>query len=922
MPLITSPIPNFIGGVSQQPPAIRATNEAEAIDNAVPSPVEGLMKRPPSEHISAVANSSGTLRTCSLTQPPFIHMIERDESERYLLSVQQDGTLDIYDLAGNRKTLYVDGATTLGTATADQRKILTIGDVSFILNTTTTVTAPATLSSSTPTNYARSGLLWVRQANYNREHTVKLKAGATTTIFTHHTRTKVITQPGSSGTDGTYTNVQLTYVFGTKAATYPTATIVVSGGKVTKVNLLTNGNEWESANLSVKLTATPANIGNVNNFEVEIAALATGEVGTEHVADALFTGDCAGYIGPVGGIDAHATYGNSTHHDGVIYLQSTADFTVELVDDFAGEGIIFIRDEVVRFEDLPPTAPHGYTVRVLGSPESDIDDYYVKFVADNGTFSRGIWEETVAPGVKYLWTNSTLPAILIRQSDGTFMLKYADGSTPGSNVPAGADYSTYKWTNRLVGNDETNPYPSFLGLKIQEMVLHQNRLGFMSGENIVFSEVSSFFNFFRTTTLDLLDSDIIDIASSSPRIGKILAAIPFNRDLILFTPNSQMVLRGGDVLSPKSIALIPAADYENQASIVKPVASANSIFFTYSNGDYVGMRELIPQPALDGAYLANDLTNNVARYIPGLPTHLTATTHDNIAFIVSQGNLYGYRYFTVNNERVQSAWFRFTFADSSVISGAFAKAIWAGFVESDLYIAVLRTATNSSTAFITYEKIRMGAGISDSAVSSRDWLTHLDQRKYYAAGTGTYNSTTGRTTFTLAKPLSHGNVQVVGTNGYVLSKTGGTNYSEPTAGTVVVNGDWSARAVWIGVPYTMTFQFSTQYLKGAAGRGQAALVSGRYQLRYLTLQYADTAYFRVTAEIKTEDTYVYPFTGEIIGTGVIGVTNISSGAVRIPVFSKNDNLILKIINDSHMPSKFLSGEMEAYYNDRAQRYNA
>lgn len=922
MPLLTSSIPNLIGGVSQQPPSIRSTNEAEAIDNAVPSPVEGLMKRPPTEHIAAVANASGTLRTCSTSQPPFIHMIERDESERYILCIQENGTMDIYDLAGNRKTLYIDGATTLGTATADQRKVLTIGDVSFIANTTTTVTAGATLSTANPTNYNRAGLLWIRQSNYNREHTVKLTSGGTTTVFTHHTRTREITNAGSSGTNGVYTNVQLTYVSGTKALTYPTATITVSGGKVTVVKILTDGTEWESSNLSVKLSATPANIGNVNNFEVLIESLSSGEIGTEHVAEALFKGDCAGYIGPVGGIDAHGTYGSSTHQDGVIYLQSSSDYTVELVDDFSGEGIIFIRDEVVRFEDLPPSAPHGYTVRVMGSPESDIDDYYVKFVADNGTFSRGVWEETVAPGVKYQWTNSTMPAILIRQSDGTFMLKYADGTTPGSNVPVGANYNTYKWTERLVGNDDTNPYPSFLGLKIQEMVFHQNRLGFMSGENIVFSETSEFFNFFRTTTLDLLDSDPIDVASSSPRVGKIMAAIPFNRDLILFTPNSQMVLRGGEVLSPKQIALIPAADYENQSSTVKPFPSANSIFFTYANGGYVGMRELVPQPALDGAYLANDLTNNVARYIPGSPTHLTATTHDNIAFIVSQGNLYGYRYFNANNERVQSAWFRFTFNDSSTISGSFAKAIWAGFVESDLYIAMLRTATNSTTAFVTLEKIRMGAGINDVTVSGKNWVTNLDQRKYYAAGQGTYNSGTGKTTFTLAKPLSHGNVQVVGTNGYVLTKSGGTNYSEPTAGTVVVNGDWSNRAVWIGVPYTMTYQFSTPYLRGAAGRGQAALLSGRYQLRYLTLQYADTAYFRVTAEVKNEDTYVYPFTGEIIGTGVIGTTNISSGTVRIPVFSKNDNLTVKIINDSHMPSKFLSGEMEAYYNDRAQRYNA
>jgi hypothetical protein len=38
------------------------------------------------------------------------------------------------------------------------------------------------------------------------------------------------------------------------------------------------------------------------------------------------------------------------------------------------------------------------------------------------------------------------------------------------------------------------------------------------------------------------------------------------------------------------------------------------------------------------------------------------------------------------------------------------------------------------------------------------------------------------------------------------------------------------------------------------------------------------------------------------------------------VFSKNDNLTIKIINDSPLPSKILSGEIEAFYNDRATRF--
>lgn len=930
MPLITSPIPNLIGGVSQQPAVVRASNEAETILNAVPSPVEGLMKRPPTEHIALVTDGTSP-RVVPASEPLFVHMIERDETYKYLLVVQYNGTADIYDLNGNRKTLFVHDSASLGTASGDNRKALTIGDVTFIANCTTTVAASNSTASQTPSNYNRACLVWIRQANYNRSHTVKLTSGGTTSTFIHATRDVKIKTPGSSGTDGTYNNIQLTYSSGVKADTYPTARIVVSGGKVTDVRILTDGTGWEGS-ISTILTANSASIGNVNNFEVEITSSTSGPIGTAHIAESLFNGNSAGYIGPYLGIDGTSPYSASTYADGVIYVQSsTNDFTIAVEDDFAGEGISVVRDQVERFEDLPPTAPHGYTVKIVGAPESNVDDYYVKFVADDGVFSRGIWVETVAPGVKYAWNNATLPLILIRQTNDTFMLKKADGTTPtvGQGLPTGSSatlYNGYKWTERLVGNDDTNPYPSFLGLKIKDMVFHQNRLGIMAGENIIFSETSEFFNFFRTTTLDLLDTDTIDVASANPRVANITAAIPFNRDLILFTATSQLVLRGGDILSPRSVAILLASEFENQASIVRPVPSANSIFFTYTNGKYVGLRELIPQPALDGAYLANDLSNNVPRFIPMTPIHMAATTHDNIAMLLSGGNAYGYRYFDAGNERVQSAWFQFTFPNSATASGDYARVVWNGFLESDMYMVFLRRAgaASSTNCYITIEKMRMGAGLNDAAISSRNWITHLDQRKYYAAGQGSYNSTTGKTTFTLHTPLSYvaGKTAVVTRDGYSLTTSGGTVYDGTTAGTIQVNGDWSAVPVWIGTPYTMQYTFSTPYLKGAAGRGSAALLTGRNQLRYLTLQYAETGYFRAEVSIKNEATYTYPFSGEITGVASIGSTNLVTGTFRIPVYSKHDNMTLTLYNDSPLPSKILSGEWELFYNDRATRFNA
>lgn len=846
--LITTPIPNLIGGVNQQPPSIRASNEAEVMDNAVPSPVEGLTKRPPTEHIAAVSDGTN-LRHISSTETVFVHLIERDEAEKYLLIVQENGTADIYDLSGNRKTLYIDGATTLGTAVRSKRKALTIGDVTFLVNGTT---VPAALNGAgntvtqTPTNYNRACLVWIKQANYDRDHSIKITE-----------------------------------------ATTPTATV----------------------------------------FTVKHDGPSNGAVGTDYVATALFSGG-ANYTGPTGGLVAQARFTGSTKVDNVIYIvNSTNNFTAQVADDFGGDGMVFIRDQVERFEDLPPTAPHNYMVRVVGTPESEFDDYWVQFKADDGTFSRGIWQECPAPGSLYKWNTATLPVILIRQSNGTFMLKYADGTTPATNVPAGANYTGYKWTDRLVGSDTTNPFPSFTGIPIQDMVFYQNRLGFMSGENIVFSETSEFFNFFRTTVLDLLDSDPIDVASSSPRVGKIVSAVPFNRDLILFTPTSQLVLRGGEILSPKQVAIISVAEFDSQASVVEPIPSASSVFFTFGNGGFSGMRELVPQPALDGSYLANDLTTNVARYIPGTPVHLAASTHENLAVVVGgDGSLYCYKYYDQGGSRIQSAWFRFTFLDASVFDENPPKVVWAGFVESDLYVVFTRPRSNKRS-FITIEKIRMGVGANDVAISGEEWLTHIDQRIFVDASVapGTYNSATGLTTFTLPKPASYvaGRTRVVTASGVILNTVSGTlfNTSTEAAGTVSVIGDYSTTDVWIGTTFVKTYQFSTPYIKGRAGRGDAAMLTGRYQLRYLTLQYANTGYFRIEAQIKNESTFSYPFTGEILGTSNLDSANILTGAFRVPIFSKNENLTLKIVNDSPLPSKILSGDIEASYNDRATRYS-
>ena len=82
---------------------------------------------------------------------------------------------------------------------------------------------------------------------------------------------------GTGYTNGTYTGVQLTYVSGATATTYPTANIVVSGGVVTSVTLATPGAGF--TNTGTVLTATAASIGGTGSgFSIPVTALANGTI--------------------------------------------------------------------------------------------------------------------------------------------------------------------------------------------------------------------------------------------------------------------------------------------------------------------------------------------------------------------------------------------------------------------------------------------------------------------------------------------------------------------------------------------------------------------------------------------------------------------------------------------------------------------
>ena len=174
MGMISTAIPNLVQGVSQQSPSLRLSSQAEIQENAFPSLVEGLQKRPPLEHVAIMKNTAES--------GAFMHLINRDVNERYYVFIDSNNTISVYDLEGNQKTVtYPQGNSYLTSSNpiADFRAV-TVADYTFIINSSKTVQMSA---ARTPL-YPFTGLVAVRQGDYNQRYTIYIDGNNVADITT------------------------------------------------------------------------------------------------------------------------------------------------------------------------------------------------------------------------------------------------------------------------------------------------------------------------------------------------------------------------------------------------------------------------------------------------------------------------------------------------------------------------------------------------------------------------------------------------------------------------------------------------------------------------------------------------------------------------------------------------------------------
>jgi len=750
MAAINQRIPNFLGGVSQQPDFIKFPGQLRSCDNAVPDVTFGLMKRPPAEYVNKLTNTTSTGQWFEILNKEGEKFIVQITPSNYastpirVWNAETGAPVNVTEGSGNAYN-YLNGAGTLSKHT--------IQDYTYISNPNTTVGTTGTTGNYNSGN--KYAFIKIDTLAYNTEYSVFLGA-PTDDVPTPGTKNRATAiqayrYGGSFAGKGSWTdsNVDLAATGQQEfdgnnpdssgngqnihpvngATSYNPA---VNSGKMIGVrgNLVVNGQPYFNSQ-TPQYDGTDGGaetaenfLGYTQDYDIRFTATATLKDGGTDVtlgakAMVVIPDTSSGgveYTVEVTGVKAYDTYTNVANvatyrtpknpDDGSLSLgsvitklsaeinskYSSSGFTAEVVGNgilikrnsttafkahvmggMANEALSVFQDSAQDISKLPSECAHGYLVEVANTEESDSDNYWLTFKADNGQDGSGVWEETVAPGITAGLNKETMPHALVairdnNPSSATFnqilSFKFCE-LNGGSSNPRGVE-----WDTRQVGDLETNPDPSFVGKEISQIFFYRNRLGFIANEQIVMSQPGSYHNFFAVSAITSSDDNPVDISVSDVKPAYINHVLPTQKGVMMFSDAGQfMLFSEQDAFSPKTARLKKVASYECSTTI-KPLDMGTTYMFVNHAGAYSRAFEMaivdesIPPKIIDQTrvvpeFLPKTLNVNSGSSDLGLVTFgINNSTYHNTNFNTS--TIYNYKYFDAGDQREQSAWYTWT----------------------------------------------------------------------------------------------------------------------------------------------------------------------------------------------------------------------------------------------------------------------
>ena len=677
MAAVTQTVPNFLGGVSNQPDDKKLPGQVKEALNAYPDPTFGLQKRPGFKFLAQLKETGGAAWDNNDLDNGKWFYYNRDADERYIGCIVGSAT----------------------TADAAVHVWNTIDLVKATVNyTTTTYTIKESGNANSGNNGTYTGVSVTGGSGSGMKVTLTVSGGEVTVAAVHtegsgYQTGDVVTIPKANA-GNTQVDPQLTiatinskaYLNSVTSTDYDFLTIrdtsiVTNKNKVVKTKAApvhtanTKGTlrihlvEY-SAKYQVKLTIngsqTTVTVDTKAGDTAPSDASTTNFLSANDILTTLRNG-----LDAISGITA-------TVVGTCIELEGTSAFTIDYITGGkGGESMTGYQDRVDGVRLLSAESTHGRTVEIINTASS-ADSYYAKFVANNGTSGPGVWEETIGPGVSEGLKPDTMPHKLYNSAKNVFTFGPID------------------WIGRLVGDETTNEHPMFAktGDKtIQQAFYYNNRLGFLTDDNVEMSKSGEFFDFYMTTAQTAVDSDPIGISCSSIRPATLHGIIPTAQGLLLFSQNQQFLMFSTEGNLTPSTALIRGLSNYKMNPDIDPVDVGTAINFVSKTHDTAGFTRvfgLLPQGPGQAPRVV-DIGRVVAEYIPATITNMAGSPQNS--FIAMYGKtldkIWFYRTYSDGETDLIQTWFNWQ-APGNV-----------HFVEtdSDTMYSVIKTGTGGAARY-------------------------------------------------------------------------------------------------------------------------------------------------------------------------------------------------------------------------------
>lgn len=838
MSLVSKSIPNLSGGISQQAAPLRLAGQCENQVNMRASLVNGLEARAPMK--------LKTLIDSTLSGSFF--PIDRDDDGKYNLVITPTGLVVTDETGARHNVTYESGALAyLAAGTTDPRdryKSLTLADHTFILNTDVT----AQVSFARYNAWANQALVFIKQVQ-----------ASTTWSLTVNGQTISVGYGGVNNETG----LPHLYVNGTvveENANMSTAAVAsrLAGGSPAYTYYEQTTDTVRNAEKDYYYFR-----GDINEYWPILSDEQwTSQKAQNNVYEKVIVDATTGFSGFT--ITQKASTLWIRKNDG-------GAFTIGLSDTRNDTCSHLVTSRVQQFSDLPTVAPDGYIARVVGSVSTGADDYFVMFsTTDGSSFSKGTWAECAEPDSQYALDSSTMPFVLVHTAATAWTMRPVE------------------WGEKLTGNLDTNPLPSFVGKKLRDIFLYRNRLCLLTEDLLCMSRAGEYENFWNETATTLSDADPIYISASTDKVADLCDHAFLDDALILFGRQGQYKLEAQDVLSPKTAA-VTVAGHNSYAHGTGITAGGSRLYFGYENGGAFCVQELATE-ATSGVKVANPLTAHVPNLIPFASSLKLAgeESAQSLAVITdaAPGVIYVYQYYINNGNRLQSAWHRYTLADVRFIGAYFRdNLIW------------LLGHRYGKTLIFTLDMAERA--------SNDEFALDMAQKLTSRAPTNSWSL-----------PAYYNPASIV-----VLKKLSNDLWSPEdfTVSDSTISTKSKHTEIIVGEKIDRLYTFSTPYVSTTNRAGaEKVITTGRWQLQKLRLTCGVTGPFTVTVKPKfaiTDTPWHYLLTGVNVGqrSAQLGIYPIDSGWYEIPLRGQNTDLEVTITADTHLPTNIISAEWMGMY---------